>query len=334
MKSVIFLTKGKEAPSFRHRLQPLINSLESKNVKCNILIVDNSNYVWRIWKHRSHIKNASAIICHKLLIPKIEVSVLSYLNNNILLDLDDAIYLKEPKWVGHERPRSLSREGKFHKIVRNCKHIITGNQHLKAHVESLGGKATIFPTAVEPNPKEIGDSMPSIACRIVWIGLPTNLRYLEMIRTVFTTLASKYPNIRLRIICSKFPDWQDIKIEKVFWSKAIEQQALAEADIGIMPLDENEYSKGKCAFKLLQYMSSELPCVASPIGANNDAVKPKVTGFLPSTEQEWINSLSYLIENPKERKKMGKKGKEIALSEYNQEIIARQYADFVIDQIS
>lgn len=332
MKRIVFLTKGEDAPSFRYRLKPLIKHLESKGYQCHIVLVTSSYYVWRILQHSSILKSASAIICHKLLLPKVEVYLLHRLNKDLFLDIDDAIYLKEPKWVGHQRPQSKTRQAKFKNIASTCLYNITGNQHLKEKVESVGGKAIILPTGTEANTYTNTKEKDPDICRIVWIGLPTNLRYLEMIHNVFIALHNKYPNLRLRIICNEFPKWTDIKIEKIFWSKAIEHQALAEADIGIMPLDDNEYSIGKCAFKLLQYMAAGLPCVASPVGANREVIKNKETGFLANTEEEWIDALSLLIENPSTRKTMGDKGRDVSLSDYSQENIANLYADFIIEK--
>lgn len=331
MKEIIFLTKGKEAPSFRHRLTTLIHALESKNFPCRTISIENSNYIWRIWKHRHHLRSAPAIICHKLLLPEVEVRILKLLNDNLFLDVDDAIYLKEPKWVGHKRPQSKTRESKFKNIASTCQYTIAGNHHLKKKVESIGGKAIILPTGTEKNTYKKTKTHSTTLCRITWIGLPTNLRYLEMIHNALALLSEKYPHLRVRIICSEFPKWKDITIEKIFWSKAIEHQALAEADIGIMPLDNNEYSIGKCAFKLLQYMAAGLPCVASPVGTNKDVIKNGETGFLANTEKEWVDMLSLLIEDAEMRKTMGEKGRQISNSEYNQEDIARRYADFIIE---
>ncbi len=100
-----------------------------------------------------------------------------------------------------------------------------------------------------------------------------------------------------------------------------------------MPLDDSDYSKGKCAFKLLQYMAAGLPCVASPVGANIEVVHDNESGFLASSEQEWIEKLSILIEDQQKRQSMGEKGKAISLSEYNQEDIANRYADFIIEKL-
>ncbi len=93
-----------------------------------------------------------------------------------------------------------------------------------------------------------------------------------MIRPALARLASRHPALKMRVICSRFPDWPEVNIERVAWSSATEAQSLAAAHIGVMPLTDDAWARGKCAFKLLQYMAAALPCVASPVGANTEAV--------------------------------------------------------------
>lgn len=333
MKKIVVVTKGKAAPSFRYRLAPLISALERKGHECHIETFDSTTYFWRIWKHRDLYKNASCVILHKLLLPKIETLLVCHLNKSVILDIDDAIYLKEPKWVGHIRPISRTRESKFQYLVSKCQLIVTGNQELEKKVKSFTDKTKILPTGIDTNKHLKATNENAHTCNIVWIGLPSNLRYLETLHSTFTTLSKKHPHFVLRIICSQFPDWQDVKLEKIEWSTEIEKQTLIDSDIGIMPLDNSEYSKGKCAFKLLQYMSARLPCVASPVGANREIVKNGVNGYLASTEEEWLEKLSALIENPALRKEMGEEGEKISLDQYNQSNIANKYAELIIETI-
>ena len=93
------------------------------------------------------------------------------------------------------------------------------------------------------------------------------------------------------MICSEFPDWTEVNIEEVAWSSATEAHSLAGAHIGIMPLTDDAWARGKCAFKLLQYMAAALPCVASPVGANKEAVLDGITAFTRANVDEWERSL-------------------------------------------
>jgi glycosyltransferase involved in cell wall biosynthesis len=112
----------------------------------------------------------------------------------------------------------------------------------------------------------------------------------------------------VRIICSAFPAWPEIRVERIAWSEDTEADALAAAHIGIMPLTDDEWSRGKCAFKLLQYMAASLPCVASPIGANTEAVIDGITGFHAATVEDWENRLEELIVSPELRARFGAGG--------------------------
>jgi O-antigen ligase len=334
-KSIVFITKGRQAPSFRHRLTPLISILESTGYLCRIETFDKSNYVWRIWKNKDIYQHADILVLHKPLLPTFETSLLCSLNKNLVLDIDDAIHLKEPKWVGHFRPISKSREAKFEHMIKKCKLTITGNNALESKVKLFTNNVRVLPTGIDRNTCiRKTNTKNSQICRVVWIGLPSNMRYLEMLHSRFALLTKNYPNFVLRIICSRFPDWQDVRLEKTEWSEDTEKQALVDSDIGIMPLDDSEYSKGKCAFKLLQYMSAGLPCIASPVGANCDVVTDGVNGFLVEDEDQWLEKLSLLIENPEMRKSMGEKGLDISVNDYQQKDIAEKYAQLITELVS
>jgi glycosyltransferase involved in cell wall biosynthesis len=148
------------------------------------------------------------------------------------------------------------------------------------------------------------DDAPTIA----WIGSPENLIYLEMIRPALTRLTERHPTLKLRIICSRFPDWTDVSVEKIPWSAASEAQSLAGAHIGVMPLTDDAWARGKCAFKLLQYMAAALPCVASPVGANKEAVIDGFNGFHAGGAVEWERALQKLIASPALRASQGMNG--------------------------
>src|ERR1700730_10048361 len=129
-----------------------------------------------------------------------------------------------------------------------------------------------------------------------------------MVRPALARLTSRHPRLRVRVICSRFPDWPEINVERVAWSSATEADSLAAAHIGIMPLTDDEWSRGKCAFKLLQYMAASLPCVASPVGANTEAVIDGVNGFHARDNEEWERNLERLIDSADLRARFGASG--------------------------
>jgi glycosyltransferase involved in cell wall biosynthesis len=142
-----------------------------------------------------------------------------------------------------------------------------------------------------------------------------------MIRPVLAELTRDYPELRLRIVSSEFPDWPEVPLEKVRWTVEDEPRSLATADIGVMPLSDDEWSRGKCAFKLLQYMSAGLPCVASPVGANRQAVVHGRTGYLAGTLEEWAASLRRLLDSSERRATFGLAGRRRVEDSYSRSTI-------------
>jgi glycosyltransferase involved in cell wall biosynthesis len=133
----------------------------------------------------------------------------------------------------------------------------------------------------------------------------------------------------MRVICSRFPDWPEVNVEKIEWSTATEAGSLAAAHIGVMPLTDDEWARGKCAFKLLQYMAAALPCVASPVGANTEAVIDGVNGFHARTAEEWERSLESLIQSPELRARFGASGRAHVESRYSMRSYQAQYLELL-----
>ena len=165
----------------------------------------------------------------------------------------------------------------------------------------------MLPTSIDTACYEPTFASPAEAPTIAWIGSPENLIYLDMIRPALARLTKRYP-LKLRVICSEFPEWNDVHVERVPWSAATEAHSLAGAHVGVMPLTDDAWSRGKCAFKLLQYMAAALPCVASPVGANTEAVMDGINGFHATDVDQWERSLEKLIVSADLRSSFGAKG--------------------------
>lgn len=140
---------------------------------------------------------------------------------------------------------------------------------------------------------------------IGWIGSHGNTFYLFEISDVLEKLCRKYPDVEVKLIGTKGFVTDEPKIKLVDWSLATELQELATFDIGIMPLTDDEWSRGKGSYKLLQYGALGIPSVASPVGINNGLIQQGVNGFLAETNKEWEEKLSILIEDKPLREKMG-----------------------------
>ena len=150
---------------------------------------------------------------------------------------------------------------------------------------------------------------------IGWTGTHSTLQYLQPIIPVLRQLEKKY-DFRFVVIANRNPDFDLKSFKFIQWSKETEIRDLLQFDIGLMPLSDDQWSMGKCGFKLLQYLALEIPAIASPVGVNSTIINES-TGILAESREEWNNGLEHLINNPKKRKEMGKAGRDLVKQHYS-----------------
>ncbi|HVJ51591.1 MAG TPA: glycosyltransferase family 4 protein [Aliidongia sp.] len=163
---------------------------------------------------------------------------------------------------------------------------------------------------------------------IGWIGLPQNGRYLEALRAPLLEFAAE-TNLRIIVIGGRPGVLDGLPVELRPWSEAREATDLQEFDVGIMPLPDRPFERGKCGLKLLQYMASWKPTIASPIGANKAIVEHGRTGFLADGPDEWLDALRRLRDDPSLREHMGKAGRKRVESEYSLAVASPQLAAMI-----
>jgi glycosyltransferase involved in cell wall biosynthesis len=298
MSNIVLLGYGLDQPSFRHRMRSLVAPLQAAGWEVRTEQFPSGRYGLRTWERRELLRWAHVTVLHQIKLSSIEARLFAAYSRRRIFDVDDAIYVRKPRRLGDAPDESAWRKQKFAATCRWVDAVAVGNDVL-AGVARASAQACYLPTTAGP-----GDP-PTIA----WIGSPENLIYLEMIRPALARLAKRHPTLKLRVICSEFPDWSDVTIERVPWSSATEAQSLAGAHIGVMPLTDDAWSRGKCAFKLLQYMAASLPCVASPVGANTEAVLDGINGFHATDVDEWERSLERLIVSADLRASFGARGR-------------------------
>lgn len=224
---------------------------------------------------------------------------------NIILDMDDAIMFRDDE----DNPYSSTRMKRFRSMVNACSSVIAGSTYLRDTTLEVcpGSVVHVIPTAIDTDAYEskVHSEKPDVV--IGWIGSSSTIRYLEMLRPVFRRLLVENPAIRIKVVSNGFPDWDFI--EKKVWVREDENRDILGMDIGVMPLDDTPWTRGKCGFKLIQYMASGLPVVASPVGANNDIVAVNETGYLAGTEDDWLGCLRALIADWGARKAFGARGR-------------------------
>ena len=246
-------------------------------------------------------------------------------SSHVLFDLDDAIMYRSSS---SPHPHSFSRWLKFRWMVRGSDVVTVGNQFLKNEVLKVDRQKKVFiiPTCIDtdlyPQKKKVTDR-PEII--LGWIGTKGNLKYLKKLEPVFETIHQRFPQVKLKIVSNHFFDSPHLPTIKKPWKLEDENEDLISFDIGLMPLNDDLWSRGKCGLKIVQYLSVGLPVVCTPVGMNSDIIKEGKNGFWATNHQEWVDRLSTLIQNRDLRYQMGLKGIETVEREYSLPVISEKF---------
>jgi glycosyltransferase involved in cell wall biosynthesis len=243
----------------------------------------------------------------------------------VLFDLDDAIMYRSSS---SPRPHSLSRWLKFRWMVKGSDAMTVGNQFLKNEVLKVDRQKKVFviPTCIDtnlyPKKKRISDRQEII---LGWIGTKGNLKYLKKLEPVFETVRQKFPQAKLKIVSNDFYDSSHLCTIKKPWKLEEENEDLISFDIGLMPLNDDLWSRGKCGLKIIQYLSVGVPAVCTPVGINSDIIKDGENGFWATNDQEWVDRLTTLIQNQELRYQMGLKGIETVERGYSLGVTSEKF---------
>lgn len=248
-------------------------------------------------------------------------------NPRWLFDLDDAVYL--PNVSEANRGFGFLKDArKSEWIAGHSRAVSAGNAFLQSWAQArlpAGGRAFLVPTAIATDRWTPGmGSSSSTASRgavLGWIGSHSTVSYLDELRPALHALASRHPDLRLRVIGAEFHD-DRVHVQNVPWSLDGEVEALRAVDIGLAPLPDTDWARGKCGLKLLQYLALGKPAVASPVGAHRDIVAEGRDGLFASSTGEWIEAISRLIMDPDLRRHLGEAGRGVVEARYSVRSVA------------
>jgi glycosyltransferase involved in cell wall biosynthesis len=250
--------------------------------------------------------------------PVFEWLIAKVFQKKIIYDFDDAIWLTDKV-----RESLLERLIRFRsKVELICKWsyaVSCGNEYLCQYARLFANRVVLNPTTVDTDkliPSELHGKKNHNQVVIGWTGSHSTLKYLKELELVFVQLRTTYPEVKILVIADKKPQ-TNLQINFIFWNGASEAEDLARIDIGVMPLPDDEWAKGKCGLKALQYMALGIPAVISPVGVNSQIVKNGVTGYLCKTPDEWIVALEKLIVDGALRHSLGVQGRAFVQDHYS-----------------
>jgi glycosyltransferase involved in cell wall biosynthesis len=218
-----------------------------------------------------------------------------------IYDFDDAFYLRYQG--GNLRPLRFLLGGKFDNVIRGAAAVTAGNTNLATYACALNSNVTVLPSVVDTSHYLSTRQKQNSVFTVGWIGSPSTAKYLHNLVAPLQILG-RNRRLRLVVIGGKAPHVENVEVLEIPWSADSEVDLINTFDVGLMPLPNNEWARGKCAFKLVQYMACGVPVVASRVGANIELVTAEC-GFLAETDEQWVEALRQLGDKPLMRSRMG-----------------------------
>jgi glycosyltransferase involved in cell wall biosynthesis len=339
---VLFITQYDErGASSRCRVYQYLPPLAARGIAGEVL--PRFPAAGELWRRANA---ADAVVLQKRVPSLTRLLLLRRRAPRLLFDFDDAIWLRGAS-AGKVRPAPLRKRLRLAATLRLADRVIAGNEYLAAYARRWTPRVTVLPTPVDMEyygggqwvvGSEVNDSLESVASpltslptaiRLGWVGHPSTMGYLRRLEPALAGLARQHPELRLRVVCSEPYHSEGMAVENVPWSLAAEVANLRRLDIGLMPLDDDSWARGKCGYKALQYMAVGIPVVCSPVGMNTKIVTEGETGLVAGEMAAWERQLSRLIESPLLRQRLGAAGQCAALQQYGLARMAPRLADLL-----
>ena len=309
MPEILFIHKGRHAASTRYRALQYFECLREAGWKPKEIQASGSllNYLATLKAAR----RAEVVVVLKKPFRPIFRYLLRWFARRMVFDFDDAVYVRDN---GEHNPRRLKQ---FQKMVSLCDDVWAGNETLLGAATPFATHSCLIPTTLPQAKYQLQLEKPVDDLDLVWIGGSASRPWLESIFPTLEQAARLIPGLRLKIIADFTLESKVLKVLAVPWSEASEVQALSSAHIGIAPLPDNAFTRGKCGLKTLQYMAAGLPVIASSTGVQSEMVITGETGLLADSEQAWRDALIQLAADSDLRKTIGEAGRDLCAKRYS-----------------
>lgn len=252
----------------------------------------------------------------------------------LIYDFDDAIWINDASTY-NRRFGWLKNPSKVPRIIEMADLVLAGNRYLADYARQRNSNVKIMPTTIDTDvyvPRAGGVRRTGAVC-IGWTGSFSTIAHFKTALPVLRRLRRKYgEQVTFRVIGNSGYGDDELGITEMPWSAATEVEDLYDIDIGLMPLPDDEWSRGKCGCKGLQYMALRIPTVMSPVGVNCEIIQHGKNGFLPATEDEWFETLSALIEKPELRAEIGEAGRRRVEESYSVNAWRERFCDLLSEK--
>ncbi len=262
-----------------------------------------------------------AVILQRKLLPSWQLNALRRSARHLVFDFDDAVLFRDSYARGG--PYSRWRYRRFAQTVCAADTVVAGNDFLADWALRAGASVEhvhVIPTCVEPRlypQAQHADTAASRAVDLVWIGSASTFQGMEQSSAIWEKLAGAFPQLRLRVICDRFPERFPLPIVPIRWEEQTEAIELSAGHIGVSWLPDDLWSRGKCGLKVLQYQAAGLPVVANAVGSHREMIRDGETGFLAESPQEWVDAVGRLLADSRLRQSMGVAARDRVETDYS-----------------
>ncbi|WP_295102731.1 glycosyltransferase family 4 protein [uncultured Candidatus Kuenenia sp.] len=324
-KRVYFLIQEWEHPASRYRVLQYLPYLNEAHIAYTVSLFPGSFWQWM--KLFSQMNGYDVLYIQKKRLWHWQLWYLKRKCIKIIYDFDDAVMYKSPV---DGRRRSFKRQRTFARMVRFADSVIAGNSYLKSKALPYNNNVTIIPTAVDTGKYSVRNyDTRKEKITIGWIGSKSSLPFIQELTPAFDKLAEQNKSLELKIICNEFIDCKTMPVHKKIWAIEDENADLQGIDIGLAPLPNHEWTRGKCATKLLQYFAVGVPVVCSPVGVHSEIVEEGVNGMFASTVDEWAEKIKSLADDAALRRRMGLAGRKTLDAGYSLQANAPKFINVI-----
>ena len=282
---------------------------------------------WRLrdlWRDASNVRRPGELLfVQRKTYPPFFAGRLPGCGRPIVFDMDDALYLPPPGFASAERYRR-----NFDATVQVADLVLVGSRELATQLPHE--RHELLPTPVDTERFAPERHAPATGPVAGWVGYSGNLPYLEALAEPLLEVARRHEGFRLIVVADREPRLPGIEVEFRRWSLETEVSCFDGIGVGLMPLDDTPWARGKCAFKAIQYMALGIPCVVSPVGANRDLVIHGENGFLADGAGEWVEALDALLSPGGLARRIGAAGRQTVLCSYSLDVVSRRLVDLLL----
>ncbi|MDX9786791.1 MAG: glycosyltransferase family 4 protein [Desulfobacterales bacterium] len=310
---VAFVTTRPDKASFKFRVAQYLPYIQESGLDHEILIFPHGFFARR--RFFSRLAGFDIVFWQKRLLGRMDLWSLRQNSRHLIYDVDDSVMYHDSKRGQFDSSRLARR---FQRMTETADRVVVGNGFLGelAARYNDGGKIIKIPSVIDTNvwhtPHRKSSEEKEVT--IGWLGSQSTLPYWIDKLPLWKNISRNFPRVKFTVVCNDVektfssPEYKQFNFQPIEWTHAKQVANCAAFDIGVMPLPDNPWTRGKCGFKLIQYLSLGIAAVASPVGVNSEIILHGKTGLLADSDDEWTACLSQLIENREKRSALGNNG--------------------------